>query len=132
MNKGVEASGLVYDYSRCLGLGTKISLGLKKTGIVFMALGMLSVFLVLFRVDDNAVYNIGIFNESRYSVYLSVILCLAGSLSFGLGMFQNEETTNLMDFAFWVFGLPVSFLLSFKVVPYLIGMVLAFFVRWIH
>ena len=109
MNKGVEASGLVYDYSRCLGLGTKISLGLKKTGIVFMALGMLSVFLVLFRVDDNAVYNIGIFNESRYSVYLSVILCLAGSLSFGLGMFQNEETTNLTDFAFWVFGLPFHF-----------------------
>ena len=105
---------------------------MKKTGIVFMALGILSVFLVLFRIDDNAVYNIGIFNESQYYVYLSVILFLAGSLSFGLGMFQNEETTNLMDFAFWVFGLPVSFLLSFKVVPYLIGMIMVFFVRWIH
>ena len=105
---------------------------MKKTGIVLMALCLLSVLLVLFRVDDHAVYKIEFFNEYRTIVYLSGILFLAGSLLFGLGVFQNEKSTNLTDFAFWVFGLPVSFLLSFKVMPYLVGMVLAFFVRWIQ
>ena len=64
---------------------------MKKTGIVFMALGMLSVFLVLFRVDDNAVYDIGIFNKSQYCVYLSVILFLAGSLLLDWVCFKTKR-----------------------------------------